>query len=276
MSLKSKLKRIIYGAVGSFAYYGNRVYFPRGSHVFQRACSEGVYEAATVRLIATLVRPDTFYLDIGANIGLLALPILEYEPACQVVSFEPSPNALPYLERTARESRFRDRWHIVGKAAGRTGGATELFRHDPGMGAYDSLKQTGRGGPSTTVSVPLTTIDAEWERLGKPAVSMMKMDIEGAEMEAIAGASECLRQCRPNLLLEWRAENFAAFKCEPADLLRVASQIDYNVYCASTMTPVTSEIDLQLQMLKCEDYLLVPKNPGPDWRVKFQHFRGLH
>jgi len=275
MTLKGRLKRLVYGAAGSFPYYGTKVHFPKGSHIFERACAEGVYEKETVRLIAALVRPDTFYLDVGANIGLLALPILDYEPACQVVSFEPSPNALPYLERTARESRFRDRWRIIGKATGSAPGMQDFCRHSPGMGAYDSLMQTGRGGASTSVQVPVTTIDAEWEALGKPAVSIIKMDIEGAELQAIAGAGGCLRQCRPNILVEWRAENFRVFGYEPAALLEVAQGLDYDLYSVATMSPVSNAAGLQLQMLRCDDYLLAPREPGPDWQVKFEQFRGL-
>jgi FkbM family methyltransferase len=275
MRLKAELKLRIYGAAGSFPYFRNKVYFPKGSHVFERACGEGVYEKQSVRLIAALVRPASVYLDVGANIGLLAIPILDYEPACQVVSFEPSPNALPYLERTARESRFRARWRIVAAATGSAPGTADFFQHDPGKGAYDSLGQTGRGGAATSVTVPVTTIDAEWKALGRPAVSVIKMDIEGAEMLAIAGAEACLRQCRPSVLLEWRAENIAAFNCRPGALFEAAKNLDYDLFCASTLTPIETETALQLRMLRYEDYLLVPKAPGPEWTLKFQHFRGL-
>jgi hypothetical protein len=49
--------------------------------------------------------------------------------------------------------------------------------------------------------VPLTTIDTIVEVLKLPRVDFIKMDIEGAEVPAIVGASLTLRRFRPRLAI---------------------------------------------------------------------------
>ena len=52
------------------------------------------------------------------------------------------------------------------------------------------------------VEVPVTTIDALTEELGLPRVDYIKMDIEGAEREALRGAAHTIERYRPTLMLE--------------------------------------------------------------------------
>ena len=279
MNLRGWLKRWIYGScpglAGSFSYFGTRVFFPSGSHIFEKACATGVYERDNLKLLAALVRPGTAYLDVGANIGLLSIPILHYFPTSQVVSFEPSPNTLPFLQRTQRQSGFGDRWRVVGKAVGSKPGSLEFFTHSPAMGAFDSLRETQRAEGSAKQVVPVTTIDSEWEALEKPVVSMVKIDVEGAELSALTGAAGCIAAHRPNILLEWNAENLAAFDCAPETLLTFAGASGYAIFSLPDLAPVDGPAVLRLRLLATENFLLVPNPPGGDWDVHYGSFRGL-
>ncbi len=79
-ALTKRAKKLLYGKfpgfAGSFPYCGVKVYFPANSLIFQRACEEKIYERDLVRLLSALVRPETAYFDVGANIGLMSIPIL--------------------------------------------------------------------------------------------------------------------------------------------------------------------------------------------------------
>jgi FkbM family methyltransferase len=51
-----------------------------------------------------MAKPDTTVFDVGANIGLMAIPLLTHVPECRVISFEPSENSVPYLRKTIEGS----------------------------------------------------------------------------------------------------------------------------------------------------------------------------
>jgi hypothetical protein len=48
----------------------------------------------------------------------------------------------------------------------------------------------------------MVTLDDVWRSCGSPRVALLKLDVEGAEARALAGAEELLASCSPSLLLE--------------------------------------------------------------------------
>jgi FkbM family methyltransferase len=262
-NFRRKVKKWLYGScpgfTGSFPYYGTKVYFPKNSLIFNIACDQGTYEHEIVRLLLTLVKPNSYFLDIGANIGLISIPILFQIETCQVVSFEPSPNALPFLIRTVEESRFRNRWKVIGKAANDQPGEIKFTIASEALGAYDGMHDTMRAGNMRIIKLPATTLDREWEQMNRPNVSMIKIDVEGAELLVLRGAQKCIQNCQPSILLEWNALNFAPYHFLAKDLLSFAKNIHYKVFSMPHLIPIDDDTGLSVQMLRTENFLLVPK-----------------
>lgn len=262
MSLRKEIKKWLYGNcpgfAGSFPYYGTKVYFPKNSLVFRLACEQGIYENKNLILISGLIRPNTVYFDVGANIGLMSIPLLYSYPSCNVVSVEPSPNTLPFLIQTAKNSKFGNRWHIVGKAAGNMIGSLDFYTASLELGAYDGFQDTKRAGHTSIVNVPVTTIDKEWELMNFPPVSVIKIDVEGGELQAMQGAINCINQEKPYILLEWNSTNLEAYKCEPERLLKFAEAVNYEVFSLPYIVPVTNPRMLNFQMCITESFLLAP------------------
>ncbi len=144
MTLRSAAKKLLYGKIpgvsGSFFYWKTRVFFPKGSYIFQMACEQGIYEMNTLHILKAFLRPGTHYFDVGANIGLLSVPILADQSDCSVVSFEASPTTVAYLQRTATASRFATRWHVIPKAVGATVGEVVFSPQPPRNGC---LRRSG-------------------------------------------------------------------------------------------------------------------------------------
>ena len=260
--MKKKIKKWLYdrcpGIAGAFPYFGVKVYFPKGCHLFYRACEEGVYEHTAIRILSQLVKENTFFFDVGANIGLISIPVLKNNPSCHCVAFEPSPNTLPHLERTANESELANRWKIIGKAIGAGPGELDFHLSSAALGAYDGFKSTGRVPIERLVKVSVTSIDNEWTALGYPPVSVIKIDVEGAEADVFDGARKCIGKCRPYIYLEWNLTNLSAYGTAPSCLLEIAKNIDYGIYVIPNMVKINSEEELLVQMLFSENFLLCP------------------
>ena len=73
------------------------------------------------------------------------------------------------------------------------------------------------------------------------------------------GGFSCLRATRPYVLLEWNAQNLAAYGCPPGALLELAATLDYEVLGAHGLAPVSSSANLALQMRVNENFVLVPR-----------------
>ena len=261
--IKAVLKRWYYshwpGQAGSFPYFGTRVYFPRNSHLFLRVCREDIYERELLRFVRGFLRPGACYFDIGANIGLTSVSFLRDFPECKVVSFEPSPHALPFLLKTHAGSPFNSRWSVIGRALGNEIGEAEFHTGGPENSAFDGLQNTRRGGNKSVIRVPISTLDSEWDKLNRPNIAVVKIDVEGAEIKVLQGGARCIRAQRPALVIEWNPQNLSAAKCPPEVLLNWAANERYQIFSLPAAIPVADAHALKLQMIRTDQFLLLSK-----------------
>jgi FkbM family methyltransferase len=248
------------GASGRFRYYGTTVYFPRGSFSFRRACEEGTYEREVTEWLCRLARPNEVFIEIGANIGLSAIPVLRTVVDVRVVSFEPSPSSIAHLGRTWRESDFKDRWEIVPKALAESEGVTKFFTSSAAYAVFDGLLDTSRGGANRVSRVEQTTMDQEWRRLGKPRVAVIKIDVEGAEARVLEGARDVIERDTPPIVLEWTTQNLVHYGVPAEQLLEYAITHRYELLSLPTLNCIRDVHILAIEMLRTESYLLVPRN----------------
>jgi FkbM family methyltransferase len=262
MRARGLVKMLLFGKTpflrGRFRYYGEVVYFPPSSHIFERACEEGVYERDVTNLILALAEAGTTYFDVGANIGLLSVPVLSVCPTVKVVSIEPSPDTLPFLRRTQLAAQRSGNWSVIGAAVGAKAGEAEFWSCGGAMGAFDGLRDTGRGGLKRVVRVPVRTIDDIWHEHGRPPVSVIKMDIEGGEYQALHGAKELISYAKPILIIEWTAKNLAAYRIKAEDLLTLCAEMTYEPYVCPSLAPIRTKELLKIAMAQTETFILVP------------------
>lgn len=134
-------------------------------------------------------RSDTIYLDCGAYDGDTVRFFAEsategYERIC---AFEPNENMRSSLASVA--AKF-PRIEVKEKGVAREVG-TFSFRAD---GVFSALG--GDDQPGRIVHIPVTTLDAE---LNGSRADIIKMDIEGAEYDALHGAESTIRRHKPKL-----------------------------------------------------------------------------
>jgi FkbM family methyltransferase len=262
MTLRNWLKYWFYsrrpGIDRRFPYYGTNVYFPSRAAVFRLICRDGAFEPEIIQRLIAFTRPNTSVFDIGANIGLMSVPVLKSCSTCRVVSFEPSPNSLPYLQRTAHESSYRDRWTVIGKAVSAEPGELEFVIGQSEDGLFEGFKSANRLSDAHTIKVPVTSVDDEWGRLGKPTVSVLKIDVEGAEGLVLAGSREVLNTCRPHLIIEWHEPYLQEFGTSWDSLLSIANEHGYRIYTLPAGIVVDDKQSFRIQLMVCSNFVLAP------------------
>ncbi len=261
--LRTLAKKLVYGYVpgfaGSFPYFGSKVFFPHGALIFDLICEQGVFEPEIVNLLTKLAKPDTTVFDVGANIGLMALPMLHACSTCQVVSFEPSPNSLPFLRQTVEKSNHRNRWLVVEKALGDVEGQVNFFLGDPKSSMLEGFGGHRNLAGQRSVTVPVSTLDKEWQDLGKPPVSLIKIDVEGAEGLVLRGARALMKTIGPDLVVEWYAEYLRPFGTPPELLFTLSQEFDYRLFSIPMGVPINDLATLRVQMLICSNFLLAKR-----------------
>jgi FkbM family methyltransferase len=160
---------------------------------------ERAYEPNLSRLLLASLREGDVYCDIGAHIGIHALRAarcLQELGGGHVYAFEPSPTA-DRLEGAAKDNAI-DNITVVRVAVGDSHGMLEL-RGDPGFGPGDAAVLSAYGSGPRVGVFPMIRLDdwsADLDRL-----DVVKVDVEGSELAALAGMCDTLRRLAPRLLL---------------------------------------------------------------------------
>lgn len=169
------------------------------SREFRRAAAVSYEGMFLQRVLAHLQRGDTFF-DVGANIGLVSV-IVGRQPVLvdggTLHAFEPEPRNLAHLERNLAANGLLTMAWAHGVALAREEGTAALHvRGEAGEGRHSLVAAQGATG---TIEVTVATMDGFCARAGvEPDV--VKIDVEGAEGEVLAGMNRLLERGRPREL----------------------------------------------------------------------------
>ena len=123
---------------------------------------------------------------------------------------------------------------------------------------FEGFNSGSRIANARVIKVQVSTIDEEWRALDRPHVSAIKIDVEGGEGGVLEGAGELLAARRPPLLLEWHEPYLSRFGTPPESLLALARRFGYQIFTVPGGVPVADEATLRVQMMSCQNYLLLP------------------
>lgn len=147
--------------------------------------------------------------DVGANVGLLSFAAAAKAGATgEVVSIEPDVDNQRLMLRTARANAGIAPVSVLGVAVAKP--PTRFAKFEISSRSRCSNKLAGFGNTqfgerSETRSVVIVTLDDILTNFRAPDV--LKMDVEGAEIDAILGGLKLLNDVRPLFMIEVNKEN---------------------------------------------------------------------
>jgi FkbM family methyltransferase len=158
-------------------------------------------ERSVVKLLSRAVRRGDVFFDIGANLGFYSWFV---GPLCgktgAVHAFEASPVLRRHLERSAELNEATANIIVNAVAVGKNGNQT-LELYDPDRIGGSSVYRLEWLNVKSSVTVPVTTIDDYRRATGIKRLDIVKIDIEGAELDAFTGMRETFEECPPWLIV---------------------------------------------------------------------------
>jgi len=148
------------------------------------------------------LREGMTVFDVGANVGELTLLFSRFVGAGGCVhAFEPTGTGFERLETLSRAASLRN-VRLNRLALAEKEGAVLLYVYDGDYLSWTSraLRPLENYGidvkPLTTEEVPATTVDLYCETNGVAEIDLLKIDVEGAELQVLNGAARMLREKR--------------------------------------------------------------------------------
>jgi FkbM family methyltransferase len=179
------------------SYLGDISVYIDTTYKVERIMWTGEYEPPLVRFLETHDTEGWSCLDVGANVGAVALALAKYVgPSGKVYAFEPGP---------PNQQRLRNNFSLNPGLLSRT----ELFECGVGdrPGAMWWAEETGNPGNALlsekgTDKVEVITLDGFLSERPLLQVDLVKIDVEGMELQVMRGGAELLRRFHPAVYFE--------------------------------------------------------------------------
>ena len=169
--------------VGKFAVYVNDSIVSYSIRLF------GEYTQAEVEVISRYLNEGDTFIDVGTNIGYHARAV-QQQTKCEVLAFEPNVSHFMVALHNCRDLPVQ----VVNAAVGAEVGTLKLTPFDPSqVGNYGELKIADEGD-----DVPVVALDG----VGLQSCHLIKIDVEGFEINVLTGAANSIDKFRPVIQFE--------------------------------------------------------------------------
>lgn len=169
---------------------GEMIIYRNDSIVSAAIALFGEYCDAEIQIMSRYLDKDSVYLDIGTNIGYHALGVHK-TVGCAVMGFEPHPDHFTVAAYNCRDKNIR----LYNTALGNKNGTMTISTfNDSETSNYGEVGVNDEG-----IEVSQIKLD-ELDELG--VVTLMKIDVEGFELEVLKGATKTIKEQRPVIFYE--------------------------------------------------------------------------
>jgi len=166
---------------------------------------QGVYEPQVAQIIAQIVRPGWVCVDLGANIGYFTLLLAKLVgKRGYVFAFEAHPENAKKVGTNVKLSGYQHRTTVEKMAI--SDGTSRSIKLFPGRGhrsaEWNIVGHDVEGNTTQAeMEIPATSLDIYFP--AKSHLDFIKMDIEGAEFQALSGMQHLLQESKPLMLIEF-------------------------------------------------------------------------
>ena len=189
-------------------------------------------EIAIGAVLASALRNDSIYVDVGTNRGQVLREALRVAPGARHIAFEPIPDLATELAGSFPQVETRR------LALGAVAGAADFcyFRKlDGWSGLRRSPEISDTRGDPEQITVQVSTLDLE---LAGVRPDVIKIDVEGAELDVLAGGRTVLSEAQPLVVFEHVASAAALYGSSSAALWDLLSELGYEVFTVTGTGPV--------------------------------------
>jgi FkbM family methyltransferase len=214
---------------------------------------KNIYEPNLSHLKA-MIAPDSTIIDVGANIGFLSIKFSKWiSKKGLVIAIEPEPLNVQILKQTLSEKKIGNVEVINGAAAEKEGAL--FLKLNPLNPADHRLSDQG-------IPIKAFTIDSLLDGKGCLPVSLIKIDVQGAEPRVLQGAKNIISQYKPIIFIEIDDESLNAAGFTSNGLIDLLRSYGYDLWDEQKkrVRPYSDEDHAIRKKLGYADYIFIHTN----------------
>jgi FkbM family methyltransferase len=226
--------------------------FDPNSYIGRYLYFRGMYEEPVIKKLASLLEPGMVYVDVGANIGLHSLiAAWRVGPTGRVVAIEPQASVFEALCTNVAVNKLTNVDEIR-SAVGNKEGSAVIYTVDPINSGQATLAVHSGESLFGQEQVAVSSLDDILSRMGLDQVDVLKVDVEGGELEVLEGSRRLFATRPPRfVMIECIDSHLQRFGHSSSDLVNWLTAFGYSVYgqSGSQWTQVVAATGLNVDLL---------------------------
>ena len=199
------------------------------------------YEYYEILLLTKIIEKCQVVFDIGANIGWYSVYLDKFEGVTEIHSFEPMPSNFKKLKANLELNNSS-------KVSANNFGFSDSNEF---LKMYYNSSLTGATSVKQNIEICNELIECQFKKMddyvlqkGINRIDFIKIDIEGAELLALKGALNSIRNFLPILFLELLRKWSINFNYHPNDVINLLKDLGYSCYSiGKTLNKIDSVTD---------------------------------
>jgi len=204
----------------------------------QVAFFSGEYDHGVIQRLSTILKPGSIVFDIGANVGLysiaLGLQLKKLSGDSKLWAFEPVKSNFDYLVHQVKINHLTNIVEPVNIALGNQEGEIQLHvvgKHNLATtGNAVWVKESMNNGALPNCLSTITKLDAFVQSYKIKTCNLIKIDIEGAELEFLLGGMNFINSCKPIIYGEFNQYWVREFGYSFIDVAELVKPWGYKLY----------------------------------------------
>jgi FkbM family methyltransferase len=170
------------------------------------------------------IRESAVVFDVGAHIGTYTIIACKKGgPNCRVLAFEPTELTRSFLARHLSWNDCATQATVRAICCGREMGEVKFYQK---RGSVEGMNGVVPVAGFEEISLPMTSLDEESRKFAL-VPDVIKIDVEGGELEVLKGASNILERARPLVFVSLHPKALALQSLSSADVVGFVEQFGY-------------------------------------------------
>ena len=191
---------------------------------FSKFVKKRKYDALIKKIMRIVLEEDSSFIDVGCHRGNFLLEANKFAPSGAHIGFEPIPDIYTKVIKTLGGVNDIRQLGLSDERGETT------FNYVKSNPLYSGIKKRNYPGKESIEELVIKVDTLDHQLFQSPRVDLIKIDVEGAELNVLKGGINTITKFNPVIVFEYEQGASDVYGVTPAEIWSFFDKVKYSVY----------------------------------------------